>query len=754
MENNTKLTKKAIFNNKGYYLLFLFSMNKIKEFKTKEMLARLHKNREKPDMLFIKEIKKVSHVKNPLAKNRKHEIKYINRNLDLITYLFTQIKGFNDYRISKKINYDDLRELSKYFTYEFYPKGSYIYCQGEKPNCFYGIINGKVQMLKQVFTEISKERSEYFNENSFKIKKHIHSHINNDHNDRSTISNISSVKFSDIQSCFISKEKQKSESKIEFNNFNDDYNNHDTEYFIHCLNKKRSGGKRNKSCFEFEEKLFRKYGYKEENTFILKQYTYSIELKLYSYIIEYILKSIYAHKEFINIKRSHSNNILRKNNTNRPVNIANLRSCLNEKDRDLFISNIQENFRVIDNTLRNNSIEKNNNINVLRMDLFEQGKIYEKENCFGDDEIIQKKNRLDYAYCLENTQLFSLTKEIFDKYITNKLVVKENKKIGFFLSKLQILKDNQRFIPLILQIQETYLNKNQIIYTPFEPAENLYLVYKGECAIAKNKYRGKPTSDEDIDFKILSILKEGAIAGLEGYLPENNYENYLIANSYNAVVYKININEFSRADKKFRESLKNLYLKHQSVYDLISNKKKLTHNKRLFLLKDDSLNKVPIHIEKHFSEKIPNKTNQKIMEYKSSFQISPLLQNNDSQIYSFRRATKSKNLTSIIHPSVKFELANLDSSQKRKAIKLKTYYAADQINKNNNNNNNNNGYIEEYSNRSVKRKKKVKKTIFYINTNNSKSCKKNFNFDKNFMKHNGFYNSGQFTLPLLSNYCK
>ena len=755
MENCSKINKKALFSNKGYYFLFVFSMNKIKQFKTKEMLSRVHQCNEDPDKLFINEIKKPPYAKCSPSKLKKYNNKHIDRNLDLTAYIFTQIKGFNDYRLSKKITYEELHELSKFFTYEFYPKGSCIYSQGEKPNYFYGVVNGKVQLLNHVYKEFSKDEllkdsNDYFNESSLKNRKGSNFNTNTDPNIKNSSSSDgkSSVEFSNSESCFISKEKEKSSDEMQYNNENN-YNNYDVENFIHYLNKRRSGFKRNKSCFEFEEKLFRKYGYKKERNFTPNQYIYSIKLSIYKYIIEYILKNIYARKKYVNMKRSRSYINKYINPYYSSIFIKNIAK---RRNKDIFINNnICTKKNNYNSNMKNNiTDEEKNNINFLRMNLLSQSNVYEKESCFGDDDIIKKKNRTNYAYCLENTQLFSISREKFDKYITNKLILKENKKIEFFYSKIQILKENSNFLPLILQIQETTFNKNQIIYSQFAPAENIYLVYKGECAIAKNKSRGNP-NDEQADFKILSILKEGAIGGLEGYLPENTYENYLISNSYNTSVFKININDFNNVDKRFRTSLKNLYLKQQSVYDLISYKKKFTINKKLFLLQENSVLKTSNkNIGNSLNEKEQSQHNLNLKTYISSLSLNTYSKNNDTQIHSFRKTSNNisnNNLTTFTKASQNLKLLNIDYKKKKSSGKLKVYY-----NINDDDKNNNNKKKVENPTKAV-RNDKIKKNASNFNKKDLlKVSNTIFNSDKNFIKHNGFYNSGQLTLPLLTNF--
>jgi hypothetical protein len=163
-------------------------------------------------------------------------------------------------------------------------------------------------------------------------------------------------------------------------------------------------------------------------------------------------------------------------------------------------------------------------------------------------------------------------------------------------------------------------DKGQILYTPFDIADHLFLVYKGECAMCETF---KPFDNknefllEKPKMKIISILNEGGIGGLEGYQKNVHYEKYMIVNSSLTIILQFDIRDFDDNTCRFRRSLEPLYYQQQRMLYSIQ-------RKGLFF-------KIGREINKNDEEKIKLKDDIKkstILKDKNLFAIKFQLNNN------------------------------------------------------------------------------------------------------------------------------
>ena len=178
--------------------------------------------------------------------------------------------------------------------------------------------------------------------------------------------------------------------------------------------------------------------------------------------------------------------------------------------------------------------------NELRYNLEYERIVFQPGMCFGEWGIIYNSLRTASAYCVEDTEVFFLSKEhflnIFRSCFYNSISTKKK-----FLNKI---------IPCLgihfSYLIPKYFDYGDIIYSPKNTANNMYIVYQGECALG---YLNSEDFDESVkarNFHKFSILSKGSISGMESVRYYNrkkkgNYTHTLVANQDYTVVYEINV---------------------------------------------------------------------------------------------------------------------------------------------------------------------------------------------------------------------
>ena len=160
----SKIRKHIVMRNKALHLLFSFFMNKVSEYETRQLLQEYTLGRLNYKDVFIREIKKAMRPindiplklfgrRNNILSKKRETNKDEIRNIDLIAYIFSNIKGFVEYQYIRRLTHDDIKNMSRFIRYEFFPKDSYVFRQGENSNKFYGLIDGEVQIVETKFTD-------------------------------------------------------------------------------------------------------------------------------------------------------------------------------------------------------------------------------------------------------------------------------------------------------------------------------------------------------------------------------------------------------------------------------------------------------------------------------------------------------------------------------------------------------------------------------------------------------------------------
>ena len=579
----SKIRKHVVMRNKALHLLFSFFMNKVSEYETRQLLQEYTLGRLNYKDVFIREIKKAMRPindiplklfgrRNNILSKKRETNKDEIRNIDLIAYIFSNIKGFVEYQYIRRLTHDDIKNMSRFIRYEFFPKDSYVFRQGENSNKFYGLIDGEVQIVETKFTDklkalrdlnaklIERERlsdddkifflsgqkylDNYNNENDGEINYNLNlndSNMNNNNNNKYVEDDITIR----TKNYFVSKDSEDNEINYNDIDFGDSSVSslNDNDFYLEDITRSK----------------------KRRFTLGLKKSRVIAKVKYYkSQTITKFKPNFLKKMNFMNNNYTNRRNYSDKN--------------LNAHGKiEKFAFNSIKNNRKIIKEKRHIKINDNerNNINQLSKNLLVFGKILSEGTCIGDLEMCKKLKRNYSLYCLTDCHLFSLKKEFFDKYILSKIIRSELLKTNFILDKLSVISKEQHFFKLITKIIPKLYHKGQILYTPYDIADYLYLVYKGECAIceaAKNYDNKTDFLSEKPELKIISILNEGGIGGLEGYQKNVNYEKFMVVNSSLTIILKLDITEFDDATYRFRRSLEPLYYQQQRMIYSIQRK--------------------------------------------------------------------------------------------------------------------------------------------------------------------------------------
>ena len=200
--------------------------------------------------------------------------------------------------------------------------------------------------------------------------------------------------------------------------------------------------------------------------------------------------------------------------------------------------------------------------------------------CFGEWGILYCIPRTTSIYCLTDTDLFCLKKKYFDKYLAHKFIACDMKKIKFILKRIPTLKRDYKMGKMLTKIVPIFSERGDIIYTPFDKANILYIVYKGECALyrMKGNYENKNDFLLNLDkLQMIFRLNPGGIAGLESCIEDGNYNFCLMVTKPMSILYKVELDFMLTLYKDFRDDLIPLYYEQKKVIDqLIKNYEETT----------------------------------------------------------------------------------------------------------------------------------------------------------------------------------
>lgn len=215
-----------------------------------------------------------------------------------------------------------------------------------------------------------------------------------------------------------------------------------------------------------------------------------------------------------------------------------------------------------DHFMSGESDEECHDENMIRYNLEQELKILVPGMCFGESSLLKNTTQNESVYCLEETDIFYLEKAFFDLYLKSVLIKANEERKIFIKHKIPILSDTN----FSFETPEFY-DKGTIIYTPFQKAKDIFVVFQGECALktflnAKNEEDIHHNKDKMIT---INILDRGGIAGLESAKEGNNfYEKIFVVIRDFTVLYRLNVEKLCSVKSRNAEQrthLKEFFLK-------------------------------------------------------------------------------------------------------------------------------------------------------------------------------------------------
>lgn len=250
----------------------------------------------------------------------------------------------------------------------------------------------------------------------------------------------------------------------------------------------------------------------------------------------------------------------------------------------------------------------------LLEDLSVTVKTYSKGDFFCDWDIIFDKPHGEAAYAEEDTDLLVLPKKYFDKYFSKHFLRNDNERKSFLTKRIEFLHFNN-----VVNLKHEFYDKNNVIYTIFDKANEFFVVYKGKGALMELNYEYNYKKKSEIlynasDLKILCYVAEGCIVGLESFNDgEKNYENNFVILEDNTIIYRIKMNRINddnylkkKNKNKLKKQLNDMYLSQNQFLPKISGNKRLTSEEKKFKKKEEKLNYIFDDAKSYFSKRLFN----------------------------------------------------------------------------------------------------------------------------------------------------
>ena len=198
-----------------------------------------------------------------------------------------------------------------------------------------------------------------------------------------------------------------------------------------------------------------------------------------------IIKRVFSFQKFLyinNIKEKHLNSIL---NNFEYLQIPKNKYIFNKNDFvDYFYLIIQGKVYIESLTFEKNEYERK--ISVLK-----------EGDCFGEWELLENKIiRTSSSLCLENCDLFYLTKDNFNLYLMNLMRKNMNLQRNFIFQTIPPFNKTNLLEIIDRTLDKIVLKKNDILYYEGDPAKYLYIIYDGEFAVKRDFFQKKEKEKE------------------------------------------------------------------------------------------------------------------------------------------------------------------------------------------------------------------------------------------------------------------
>ena len=538
--------KKVIKHNSWMKVFKKYLLKVIKTINQKELVRDLFNTELEMNDLIIKEASKpiidifnFQNKRNSIIKEKNIKVStkklLLERKVEILTFCLLQFKGLIRYLHYHGVGKEDIKKMSNYITHKKVKKGKYIFRNNERSDALYGLIKGKIELRRlDSFDYTNKFKIELMKDNFSSIDFENNIPFENFMSDCEDDGKNESENEEEKEE----EEEEEEEYNNKYNNYNNKYNNKYNNYYINYSHQN------NKDENELNESF--KYINEEDLDYQIDKKIYLERKKEIDLSIKY-KEEKEKKNEIINIIKA-----IKKHQTPK--------TPFSKETLDKFIRE----FEYIENIL------------------------YQGE-CFGELNLVNKNFLNSPIYCIEDSDFFILEREFFNKILLKSFIKSHKNKIRFIADKFPLFKNEMKTSNLLNQVIPKYFEKETLIYSPFDKAEFLYLVYQGECNLisvenAKNKEDYMIKTNKR---KIISKILIGGIAGFESCLNGiKNYENALIVSQEYSVLFKINVNYISQIYKGFKKSILPLYQEQKKIFrDL--NKKNIKIKLNLWLKQKD-----------------------------------------------------------------------------------------------------------------------------------------------------------------------
>ena len=592
---------KELRNNKAFQVFKRYLHNLINQLNEREIQKHMYKKGLNIDDILIeessKEIDNYLKIKTRHKKHNQNEEKKVNketkeskRDINLLYMCLLKFNGLLRYMYFQGLNYEDIYKMAHFIKHTFRKKGQYIFRQFDKSDSLYGVIRGKAVIRLIDHIDYTKK---FMNE--------------------ATLGNFTYTYNNDIQiQYFMSDcEEETEEEEEESSDDNNKYKNPKNK------NKNKKAKIKNKNLFSSDndkndsddDNLNPRKKKKKSKTTKTSKKDLLIDLNLINNneeeekIKENSLFDEVFNADYLTIKKEIKKDLKKEKKKKKKIKEKKIIKALKsyQTPKEPLKGKILDNF-----------------IKEFEYENFE----LTNGRCFGEWGLLYSIPRTTSIYASEDTDLFYLEKDYFNKLLLTKFLRNDKNKINFLIHKFPIFKKDFKIRHIFTKIIPLFVNKDNIIYTPFDKAENIYLLYQGEGLLV-NLPKAKEKEDYSVrksGLQIISRLQEGAIAGIESCINDKNKYDYgFIINKDFTTLLQINIKYISNLYKDFNKSLIPLYKKQQLLYKQIRENGeniKMIHN----LKKRFSLSKVVNNILIKNSKKKRNysndfKYNEKIIKF-------------------------------------------------------------------------------------------------------------------------------------------
>ena len=546
-----KKWKYLLHNNKALQFLSKYLIILIREMNEKEILGDILKKNMGYDEILIEESSKDIIDINSTKKNQNRKVKSTKfkrgmsslfevkekedqnetRKVELIYFCLLKFKGLIRYMNFQGLKHGDIRKISYFIRHISFKRGEYIFRQGDKSDALYGVITGKV-IIRFVKTIDTFKKLNYEN-----------------------------ILEEDLQNNLDEIPIDYFMSDCEEGSSDDDYEESENE---------------NENEILFKNKRKKKLTYKPKKKFsILDSPDESeSEKKTREKVAALRFKKV-ANETEEQIDRDIDRKIMweRKRQIDftikykKPNKLKNKKEKKKQKVKKIEISS-ERKYQTPKEEIEGEVLF--NFIKEFEYDNF----IISNGMCFGEWGLVYSIPRTTSIYCIEDCDLFYLEKEYFNRILSLKFAKSDSNKINFLLRTFPFFR-TVKIGHILTKIVPLFFEYETLVYTPFDKAENLYVVYQGECtlvtldnATCKEDYLMKKSR-----FKIISRLNEGGIAGFESCSDNlSYYNNALLISKEFTTLLKVNIKVISEKFKDFKQSVYPLYEEQKKIYDKIKNR--------------------------------------------------------------------------------------------------------------------------------------------------------------------------------------